>query len=266
MNRINCYAFYSLGKLVGRLVSLKPETPHLDIFIASLRTNEALHRLFSSNLPLRNTEEASKGLSDGLLALNSVIEKEEEEKKPASRLSIDLIFNGISKSVGILENVMSVELARAPIYAVPVRGVFSTDSLLDSADDVFEDARNKVPDDARADTRQAGRCLAFDLPTAAGFHVARATESVMKKTMGAFGCPLPKESQRNWGFYINALEEHGVRKELTHHLSQLKDLHRNPLIHPEITLTPLEAQQLWSLCTSAIMVMIAEIDSRTVAV
>ncbi len=104
--------------------------------------------------------------------------------------------------------------------------------------------------------------MAFDLPTAAGFHIARATESVITKAMGAFGCPQPKESQRNWGVYIKALEDAGASATLVHHLRQLKDLHRNPLIHPEVTLTQLEAQQLWSMCTSAMIAMITEIDSH----
>jgi hypothetical protein len=46
-----------------------------------------------------------------------------------------------------------------------------------------------------------------------------------------------------------------------HHLEQLKELHRNPLIHPEVTLNQLEAQQLWSMCTSVMIALVKEIEA-----
>ena len=262
MNRINCYSFYALGKLVGRLMSLKPESQHIEIYMIAMRADAALRRLSNSDLPLPATEEAAKGFLQGLGVLNSLFEKEENENVSVLPSQLEMVFLGISKSLEALENVMSVELVRAPIYSVPLRGVFNTESLLDSADDVFGDIKDKVPEDAKADTRQAGRSLAFDLSTAAGFHIARALETVLVITMNAFGCSTPKESQRNWGFYIRELDAHGLKKEAIHHLTQLKDLHRNPLIHPEITLTPTEAQQLWALCTTLIMVLIEEIETH----
>ena len=250
MNRINCYGFYSLGKCIKELASLTVASTELDMGLAAIRADGLLHNLVRSGLvSLRATTQASENVFTGIQHLIEFVEqkKENTERDPQIRaMQLALTLKGIQQSVETFETVMSSELVMAPIYSVPNRGVFSTDSLLDSADDVFEDAKDKIPDDARADTRQAGRCLAFDLPTAAGFHIARATEAVITKTMDAFGCPKPKDSQRNWGLYIKTLEEHGLRETLVHHLTQLKELHRNPLIHPEVTLTQLEAQQLWS--------------------
>jgi hypothetical protein len=262
MNRINCYGFYSLGKWMNKVESLTADSTELDMAMSAVRADGLLNSLLRVGpVKLKGATQASSEVFKGLKYLIDFLEKR-DEREGVRVMQVDLTLMGLRKSIETLETIMSSELALAPTYSVPNRGVFSTDSLLDSADDVFEDARDKVSEEARADTRQAGRCLAFDLPTAAGFHIARATESVIKQTMNAFGCPPPKESQRNWGFYIKALEERGLKKEIVHHLSQLKDLHRNPLIHPEVTLTPSEAQQLWSLCTSAMIVLIAEIVSR----
>ena len=37
---------------------------------------------------------------------------------------------------------------------------------------------------------------------------------------------------------------------IAHHFDQLRSLHRNPLVHPEVTLDMTEAQSLWAMCTS----------------
>jgi hypothetical protein len=178
-------------------------------------------------------------------------------------LDFDAAVDGLRTFITRFESILSAKLPLAPVYCVPARGVFSTDSLLDSADDVFGDAKDQVPENAKADTREAGRCLAFNLPTAAGFHIARATEAVMIKAMEVFGCPPLKESQRNWAQYIKALDEYGADKTVTHHLSQLRELHRNPLIHPEVTLSPLEAEQLWAMCNSAMLALINNMENKS---
>jgi hypothetical protein len=273
MNRINCYGFYLLGKYISKIESLGPDSKDLDVALASVRAERLLSTLLhNTSFKLKTTLAASSSLFTGFKHLSDFFEERQdtESSGPASDAKDqqrNLFISGVKLSVDKMETVLSTELALAPIYSVPARGVFSTDSLLDSADDVFEDLKElkaHVPDDAIADTKQAGRCLAFDLPTAAGFHIARATEAVMKKAMDALGCPPLKDSQRNWGNYIKSLDEYGASVSIVHHLNQLKDLHRNPLIHPEVTLDQLEAQQLWSLCTSAMVTMVKEIETRKI--
>ena len=41
-----------------------------------------------------------------------------------------------------------------------------------------QETRKNLDDAVIGDIREAGRCLVFDLPTAAGFHVLRAIELV----------------------------------------------------------------------------------------
>ncbi len=265
MNRINCFGFYTLGKYINKVQSLGNDAKDLDLLLAAARADNLLKVLLTNqNLNLKSTFAASSSLLAGFKHLSEFFEKSDEDapKPEQKNLQRNLLMSGIKLSIDKMETVLSTELALAPIYSVPPRGVFSTDSLLDSADDVFGDVKYKIPDDAIADTKQAGRCLAFDLPNAAGFHVARATEAVMKKAMEIFDCPPLKESQRNWGNFIRSLEEHGLNQSLVHHLNQLRELHRNPLIHPEVTLRQTEAQQLWSMCTSAMIALVEEMNAK----
>jgi hypothetical protein len=166
-------------------------------------------------------------------------------------------------NLGSFESALNTELGRAPIFFVKQKGVFDTSTLILKASMAYPDAiAERLPKDAISDTDEAGRCLAFSLGTAAGFHIARAVEAVIKGYMKAYGCPPLKDSQRNWGFYIRALTEHGAHAKVVAHLAQIKDLHRNPLIHPEVHLGLAEAVSLFAICTSAVQAMIADIERK----
>jgi len=161
--------------------------------------------------------------------------------------------NAAKKYQGILE----AELENVDAYYVKQKSIYSTPHLIEAAETILPpEIAAILPSAAKADLQDAGRSLAFELPTAAGFHTARATEVVICELMEALGCPEGKENQRNWGAYIKALKEKGADSRITHQLEQIKDLHRNPLIHPEVTLTMPEALSLWTICTSLIAVML----------
>ena len=68
-----------------------------------------------------------------------------------------------------------------------------------------------------ADVRSAGKCIAFELGTAAGFHLLRALETVVlvyrKHVMP--GNPDPNPNNRNLGQYIKDMEENGVGERKT---------------------------------------------------
>lgn len=158
---------------------------------------------------------------------------------------------------------MTADLARAFTYVVSQVGILAVDSLVDSADDVYEGYKDRVPPSAIVDTREAGRSIAFNLATAAGFHIARATEAVLLKYLAAFGKSPTKDSQRNWGNYIKMLrDDSDASAKVLHMIDQIRILHRNPLLHPEASLTMPEALSLWAICGSAIQAMIADMERK----
>jgi len=172
----------------------------------------------------------------------------------------------LRKSISEYRPILNAEVQAADTYYIQQQGAFSTRTLIENADRAIALSTELIAllsEDVKSDLRESGRCLAFQLPTASGFHVARATETIIKTLMRSAKCEEPKESQRNWGIYIKLLEEKQVDRRITHHLAQIKDLHRNPLSHPDVTLTMPEALALWSVCTSLIGTMIAEIARLT---
>jgi hypothetical protein len=71
--------------------------------------------------------------------------------------------------------------------------------------------------------------------------------------------PVP---QQNLGSYIAALIKAGVDQKITGLLSHLKDTYRNPLMHPEMSLTVDEADSLFQVAQSALTMMITDIQNR----
>ena len=105
--------------------------------------------------------------------------------------------------------------------------------------------------------RQSGRCLAFDVATASAFHIMRATESVIHKYYLQVCKPKSKKKLDSWGIYIAKLSQSQDPqvKEVVALLQQIKDRHRNLIMHPEIVLTPDEAFTLFEIAQSAIITM-----------
>lgn len=118
--------------------------------------------------------------------------------------------------------------------------------------------------DVLFDLREAGKCIAFDLGTAAGFHLLRVLETVIRAYWGVVmdGQPLP--ISRNLGSYIQKMEDakKGDPKVLTA-LRQIKDRHRNELMHPEEKLTLDESIALLGIVQSAIVPMLSVLPKST---
>lgn len=70
--------------------------------------------------------------------------------------------------------------------------------------------------------------------------------------------PKSKKRLANWGAYIEKLKPVGdtAVKEVVAILQQIKDRHRNLIMHPEIVLAPDEAFTLFEIAQGAIIAMV----------
>lgn len=157
------------------------------------------------------------------------------------------------------KTVFLAELATLPAYFVRQKPPYNTSSLLDHGESLMpSELLSKVPT-AIFDVQEAGKCLAFELGTAAAFHLFRALESVVRAFHKdvCHGASEPK--QRNLGVYIRALEKGGADAKVVAALKQIKDLHRNPIAHPEAAIGLEEAMNIAGLVRSAVASMLVHI-------
>ena len=166
----------------------------------------------------------------------------------------------LSNSLNNFENVLTAEMNIHNAYWVTKKRGFDTGDLINHAEICWSpDLPRKVPD-CIYDIRQAGRCIAFELSTAAGFHTMRATELVLRHYWDAVTKSEARPSSGNMGDYIVELEKKKVGDPKTiSTMRQIKKLHRNELMHPEITLDMDMAIELWGIAQSAVTAMLREI-------
>jgi hypothetical protein len=257
MEQINCYGFFAAGLHLQNCF-ISAFTPLRNWIQAPILAKQILDGILRGDGTYRFDE--SKEAAEALIpVLDQIIAA--HAANPDGQLDQEQVnkFNG---ALYVFTQALQLELGRAPIFYVTPKGVYDTRRLINNADAIFAGYEDRLPSETLRDAREAGRCFAFSLHTAAGFHIARATEAVIKRYMAAHGCPDPKESQRNWGAYTRALTEKNANKTIVHHIDQIRELHRNPITHPEVTLTQSEANSLYSMCQSLIQAMVADMEQK----
>jgi hypothetical protein len=187
-----------------------------------------------------------------------------DEERPALLAARKATITEIAQK---LNGTLDSELAVQQVYHPTRKRAFNLDLLVSEATAIFSDeVRAEMDSDEQDNIIQAGKCLAFEVPTAAAFHIFRAAESVMRRYYVAVVGTTPAKKLRNWGAYLKNLRDHGgADPKILHSLEQIKDLYRNPTIHPETRYTPEEALSLVGLAENLISSMVGEIRRRAAA-
>jgi len=167
----------------------------------------------------------------------------------------------ITSNATTFEHVLAAEFGLMDVYMVSKKRGYDTSDLIMNGIVLFpSDLPTKVPE-AKSDIEQGARCLAFELATASAFHFHRANESVLHRYYDGVTGNLARPSGRNIGDYLKVLSDKNVGDpKVISCLRDLKDLHRNPLIHPEESLESIdEAIALLGSIQSAIIHMLKAI-------
>ncbi|WP_445222310.1 hypothetical protein ACKWRH_21920 [Bradyrhizobium sp. Pa8] len=140
----------------------------------------------------------------------------------------------LSNNLSAFESVLQAELALLPLYVVMPKGGYDITTLIENGVHCFPiDIMFKVPE-VIDDLREGTKCLAFELNTAAGFHLHRANEAVLRRYWDVVSKGAPRPVRGNMGDYLNQMKQNkygdeNVRAALEH----LVKFHRNPLMHPD---------------------------------
>ncbi len=185
-----------------------------------------------------------------------------EDRIDAQELA--LINNLLEK----FEHALAAELTYAPTYVAGKRGIYSTYDLIQNAQDCFSvSMRQDMPEAAMKEFNTAGRALAFGLGTAAGMHLLRAVELVLKRYYETFSGTQVNKNERTYSIYLKRLavltEDEGSDfrpdKRLLQLLAQIKEHYRNPLTNPESNITVDQATSLFGLATAAMTLMTEQV-------
>lgn len=170
-------------------------------------------------------------------------------------------INTLQSAYTKFETILISELQALASYIVTRKAGFDITAMVDAGKVFFsKDAEVKVPS-AIPDLEQAMRCIAFEVPTAAGFHLHRANESVLRVYWDNVTGGEKRPKEHNMGVYLRELNKLDKGNESVRaHLQSIKDFHRNPLMHPEQSLESIEeAIDLMAAIRCAIGYMLKEI-------
>lgn len=188
--------------------------------------------------------------------LDALVEELEATDKSAN-LTQDQVTT-LKATIKSIRDTLDEEIKGIGAYA-PTPKRINLDRLLDDVTSLFAPSTYDIlPDLTRFDFQQAGRCIAFELPTAAAFHILRATEGCLRfyyERMVKSG----RIKGRMWGPIVNDLRKRNITKKnetLNNHLDNIRASFRNPTQHPEATYDIHEVQDLWSVCIDVVNRMI----------
>ena len=192
-----------------------------------------------------------------LNAINVVIPKDLMKNPPADRNITWMEAYQIRDGLKTFETVLAAELQNSATYFVSKKSIYETADLIERAENVLPtNIRAHLTKEILFDIKEAGKCIAFNLPTAAGFHTMRAVEPVLVDWYKVVVGHDP--TTRNWGHYIEELKKANANADVLSVLDQIRGLHRNPLMHPEVVLEMDEAIDLFDVSKAAIRAMVVE--------
>lgn len=258
MQRVNEFQLYELANAVHPLVDLSNDSTYRQSWLDIYSAKTALLNLFNQ----RALEVCLNPANELYEALRAVVPDDfNDATQKLSSLSspeptLGYVAYTIRECVKKFETVLSAELSNSDTYWISPKGTHRTSFLMTSARNELPPAILKtVPQDAAAELDEAGRCLLFDVPTAAASHLFRATESVVRKYYEFVVGAVPAMKLRNWGAYIAGLKKKDADDKITAYLEHIRTHYRNPVLHPEVLLSSDEAQVLFGVCISAIVMM-----------
>lgn len=254
MKQLNTYELFSLGDAISSLKELdiekgKESFSTLAISYWGLQSfnDEIGPALAFSGDTLKQLQQSVTG------AITSIRENKDDE--------LQYQIQSIKVLAKKAETLLSAELGKLDTYIVNQIGGYSMPLLVRNAEvNLPGTVSATIPDDARKDLREAGRCLAFELPTASGYHALRAAEKLLREYHELQTGIKPTAKIIDWKTCLDQLGAHGGDGKTIQVLDQIRELHRNPLAHPEIFLSMEDAQGLFNIVISAITAMSKQVE------
>ncbi|MCK1358931.1 hypothetical protein [Bradyrhizobium sp. 199] len=153
--------------------------------------------------------------------------------------------------------VFTSEVSTLPSFLVVEKEGYDINLLIEDGVKLFPATIAARAPEAVRDAMEVGKAIAFELPTAAGFHIFRVVEAVVKRYWDHVSAGKDRPKLETLGTYAVALEDNKFGDaKVWESLKQLGKLHRNPLIHPEVILDVGEEIEILGISRSLVGAML----------
>ncbi len=252
MRRLNLTFFMNLGASLDGLSRFETNVTTLKGFAGQARDN--LQALFAYDMNPMSLPASYSESTKLIEMLTNLLQQEEDQ--------VDNTWE-IWLQASKVQTLLQGELGVQAVYLIWPKRAYDTNRLISAAGSIFSEAVGSwLTKDEQYDIEQAGKCLAFETSTGAGFHLFRAAESVIRRYYQVVVGTLPKPKMRNWGTYLKVLRECGASPKVTYAIEQIKELYRNPVMHPEERLSMDEAISLLGIVETFISTVYVDFNER----
>lgn len=261
MEKISLPFFYQLGSQLKPLTEYEVRADNrVQIFIACVFVKGNIRLLLDQFTTLTVCRTAGEELINAIGNIEKWWKETAPDDMSKPNYSVDAEFRQVVNKAKEFQVVLSAELQTLATYHVTQKGIYSTTDLIERAENILpRPVLVKMSPQVIEEIKQSGRCLAFDSATASAFHILRATEALMHQYYISMCKPSPKPTGMldSWGAYIAEFQKSTKPevKEVVAMLQQIKDQHRNLIMHPEVVLSPDEAFALFEIAQGAIIAM-----------
>jgi len=263
MYTLNLEYFFFLGAELQVLERLRPDPPALQQTVQDLAytavglQNFIDSQLISSELP-KSKHEAEPLLK--VIAETLAMWSTHEAEDWKNRLAL------VGETYKVFRSVLASELRDLSTLAASANALgYSSKTLLSRPEEILPpSARGVMPKSAFDDFARALECLVWEQWTAAGFHVLRATETVMIVYLENLGGTIPDEI--TWAKLIAKIG--ATRKappRMCSRLDHLRDHDRNELFHPGRFLDEDECHEVFDSAKNALAAMLRDLRDRSYA-
>ena len=261
MNPVDGTYLYQLGKIMRPLRDLDGQSRYAETMPRCLLAQILLEEFISGSIyksMIRIMEEPAQNL---IAVLGRICD---EAVKADQNKTLDFVGNHeLPTALLEFETVFRAGFRTGNLFIASPKAAYDLQVLIFRGESLFpQPTFDELFPAAVPDVRAGARCLAFELCTASGFHFHRANEIVVREYLRELtdGTASP---DRNLGAYIRSLGEAGAPDRIISCLRDLKNFHRNPLMHPDQTIeTSDEAIALLNTIHTAVSAMMKEIRDR----
>lgn len=188
-------------------------------------------------------------------------------KNKDNQINIDL-HNSIITNLEGADKTLDAELNTISAYYINSSKRIDNDILENNIYKLFASTVfGHLPEIAKYDFDEAGKCLLLNRFTACAFHTLRGTEDVLKFYYEKLLDTSAKESQTWWNFYeeidkFNNEAKLKISEELLTNLNNLRKFYTNKTQHPQMIYNIDDVQDLLFNCIKTINEMIQDLIKR----
>ena len=240
MIRVDPYFLYQVGAAIRPLIAVRPEWTKNQLRGRLLTAEHWVDTLINNSVyKLPTSWPSGDALLKTIRRLQGEYENLPEDKQSEPIDWIDYYL--VESQSQAFQTVLAAELQLGMVYLVQPKGGYDLMQLTEQGMAIFPKALGQKVPEAISDAKEAARCIAFDLPTAAAFHLHRLHELVLRRYYDTVTNGKERPEKRNIGAYIDALKGAGFKdQKVFGALSGLKNFHRNPVLHPDDRLEDIE--------------------------